>query len=87
MQTAVLALMSEGAFYEKVREIFSDVLLTDAALWSNRDTHGTVLRARKVNPATLAFDYRLLRRAAGVESSAVLRDFPLNIDGDDLVVS
>jgi len=40
VQTAVLALMNEAAFYDKVREIFSDVLLTDAALWANRDTHG-----------------------------------------------
>lgn len=59
---------------------------------------GTVLRARKVNPATLAFDdtgtkitpahvYRSLRRAAGVDTAAVLRDYPLNIEGADLVLS
>jgi uncharacterized protein (DUF1501 family) len=59
----------------------------------------TVLRARKVNPQTLAFDdvngvkvtpahvYRLLRRAAQVDTAGVLRDFPLNIDGADLTVA
>ncbi|MBL9037302.1 MAG: DUF1501 domain-containing protein [Archangium sp.] len=64
-------------------------------------THTTnaraVLQARKINPHTLAFDdtgitptpahvYRVLRRAAGIDSHASLRDFPLNIDGDDLTV-
>jgi hypothetical protein len=37
------ALMNEKAFYERLREIFSDVLLTDAFLWSNRETHGGYL--------------------------------------------
>ncbi len=70
---------------------------TGEAASANPDP-GTVLRARKVNPATLQFDdngikitpahvYRLLRRAAGVETSAVLRDFPLNIDGADLTLT
>jgi hypothetical protein len=71
---------------------------TGEAASANPDP-STVLRARKVNPMTLAFDdvngtkitpahvYRLLRRAAGVETAAVLRDFPLNIEGNDLVVS
>lgn len=40
VETAVLGLMNESAFYEKVREIFSDVLLTDAFMFANRDTHG-----------------------------------------------
>lgn len=71
---------------------------TGEAAAANPDP-GRVLQARKVNPATLAFDdtngikitpahvYRLLRRAAGVETASVLRDFPLNIEGNDLVVA
>lgn len=55
----------------------------------------SVLQARRVNPTTLAFDdggvlltpghvYRALRRAAGIDTAAALRPFPINVDGGDL---
>jgi hypothetical protein len=56
-----------------------------------------VLLARKVNTTTLGLDdlgsiitpahiYRFLRRAAGIETSPVLRNFALNIEGADLTI-
>ncbi|HRI69792.1 MAG TPA: hypothetical protein PK156_36435 [Polyangium sp.] len=55
----------------------------------------TVLRVRKINPATHAFDdagtalspahvFRALRRIAGVADDNILRSFPINIDGGEL---
>jgi len=51
------AVMNEKAFYERLREIFSDVLLTDAFLWSNRETHGGYLvNSNTFAPGVAVFD-------------------------------
>lgn len=55
----------------------------------------TVLRARKINPKTHAFDdagvalspahvFRALRRVAGIADDSILSPFPINVDGGDL---
>jgi|GEM_PF-2379464 len=55
----------------------------------------TVLQARKINPTTHAFSdtgimmtpshvFRALRRAAGIADNAVLRPYPIAIDGGEL---
>jgi len=70
---------------------------TTGEVASPNPTLSTVLRARKINPDTLAFSdtgvvptpahvFRILRRAAKIDTSSVMRDFPLSITGKDLTV-
>ncbi|MBL9037301.1 MAG: hypothetical protein JNG84_02190 [Archangium sp.] len=40
VEATALRVMDEATFHDVLRDVFADVLLTDAFLWRNRDTHG-----------------------------------------------
>lgn len=82
VERLLLEVMKEDNFYDKVREIFADVLLTDGFLAANSDGHSDLVRIDDNFPATVGAwdglaDWQFATTKNGVRTNDALTREPL----------